>query len=621
MAQACFPAAVASDERVPMIVVGFGQVGSHEKSRDLSRAICIQLALHNITCVDLEARRSPYHQHSFRKIMQTRSCWIQKSDVYCPIIDTVSFFHEQSLLELYYGLRGAILSHHPVVIPILESDLMLISSVLLDRERGVTPSAVAPHLMRVIETVDRLPYVARAILETVPWLCQTCSTISTDCSPEVVATKLVNYCREVNLVSAEQIGLRGIADTYEQAFRVFAPCKRPNTAVMRILRTIASRTEALALSKLSLSNLLMGTLGCLSLAPLLRQLPMLELVDLRGNGIECTGVRALCQHLATHPTAAHLLLDDNLVAAAGLSDLYFLALENGRVVSLSLSRNIVSSSVWLTRIEAILARNGSMHTSRKFDNADIILAEAQPRRAVLNLEVAVEKSLVTVSGSFTSELGDQDLPCGPISDEESIAQLAAKRFVAGFLPCNMLSISRVGGSSIKIVVDSDIAGDWIEAANPDATIHLPDPGLLTTVAVIVSALSRRCNPFADSLRAVMESGHRLFCSVRVSNTPELSGSSDFSNKMRFVEAVFLLTVSGNSFSCGGSSIAQVFREQMNECCGSFSKEIEVLLRRLHAHDSKQSIDEILACELQVELASQQQADLAAQEQVTSLWKR
>jgi hypothetical protein len=550
--------------------------------------------------------------------MQARTGCILKSDVYCPILEVSSFLHEESLLELYYALRGAVLNQRPLILPILDGQLMLLASALLNREKGAPLACQAQDasLNNWLSVVDRHPYAARAVLETIPWLCQTCCTLSTDSSGEEIAVKLVNFCQELKLLERSDGLAPRVAEIYESQFRSLASAKRPNTAVVRVLRGLSSRSEAIGIRVLNFRNFLMGNVGCIALSSVLRLLPSVEELDLSGNGIECSGVHALCKNLVAHPSVSTMDLSDNLIAVAGFSDLYFLALDNGRIKSVSLEKNASASAVWTARLGKVLSRNAAGRTEPLPLDIDQKYAEVRLLLRVLGNQCGVSVALSSNQGNF-------ELPWSPFEPTEAVPKMALEKFVYNFVPCNLLTITRIDSSTIKIIVDNSFSEDWLLATSEDAK-GLPSPGLTTTVLLVMTALTRREDAFALLLRSLVEQRCCLSCRVKVScqyDAPDV----DFFNKSRFIEASLSLTLPSlkSTAQCSAASLVQVYKEQLDECRGSLSKELEILLHRLHRIDGEgsSSVEAQLQDHIAVELAEAQEEDEKKKGEILSQWTR
>jgi hypothetical protein len=374
------------------------------------------------------------------------------------------------------------------------------------------------------------------------------------------------------------------------------------------------------LRELKVRNALIGNIGCLALSAVMRLLPSVEILDLAGNGIECSGIHALCQCLVSHPSISSVDVSDNLIATSGLSDLYFLALENGRIRAICVDRNASESAVWGARLAKVLSRNA-------VERAEVVALDHGRKYAVCSLVVTLSDSCnCIVSATISSDRGDAELSSEPFDRaEELIAKAAAERFVSSFIPCNMLSISRIDGSTIKVVVDSFVSDEWF-MNQPELQIlkNLPDPGLTTTTILIVNALARNNGPFGELLRALAEERYCLETRVKMSNHSTLA-HAEFFNRSRFVEASCSLVLEGSAVPCRcvASSLAQVYKEQLDECRGALSKELETLLHRLHdvnfCTEGSPHIDRQLENQAAAESAEAQAEALKTQKDAVGIW--
>jgi hypothetical protein len=331
----------------------------------------------------------------------------------CLIFGEEAFTWEENLFHLHCILRSTAIRGFSCLVAIF-------SEAIMGYVQAVKSIATA--------------FWEQSLAFTMPWLTQSCFCMSLgECSASSVAQKsfrllqhLYDPCSPVD-----------VEREFRRSFAELSP-NTPNSSVTRRLMAFAAPAFS-SLRELSFRDLMAGDLSIVALSGVVWCLPLLDTLDLHGNGVYDHGVHVLCRSLADHCNTLRVLdVSDNKIALAGAADLFFLAETCDSIEDIDVEKNPIYSSVWKRRIHDVVCRNVSQREARE-ERVRVPLP-ASPSSAVIVIK-STTLEWRGPSTSFSVAL--------PLSHPISIAM---NSFI-GSAHLYRRNIPRFNGATISVIVE------------------------------------------------------------------------------------------------------------------------------------------------------------------------
>eukprot|EP00659_Diplonema_papillatum_P011252 gene11252-17310_t len=389
--------------------------------------------------------------------------------------------------------------------------------------------------------------------------------------------------------------------------------KQPKRAILDLLASMNEQSEVLNLST-DLSTTpptayYIGNHGCRALLDVVKAMPFLKQLSLRGNGLTNAVMHQLSVALVSHPSITTVDLGDTDISQATAPELCHLASNNEQITELAVDGTSIVSSVWLRRLQTQLDKNKAstaspwslLHRAGSLSKLEVPGAASQdadfrpncvdsragtPQTRFVSWDVIVECDLrPAVESTDQQSNGEQDAvpastpskqlssrdicvtaACAYTFEKKTVrrnVQLAGdtKEAAANYFKAvdqNTICVRKMHGSTLKLVLEAD--GSGLE--------HLQQ--------VIRRKMVEESGGRAKLAAGFNEGWHRV--TVRAAcEAPRKTKEGSF-----FVESE-LWVHAATDVVCA-KTVPQLFKEDIARYTGSLRNEVLALMDRIHDED-------------------------------------